>query len=200
MDEKPTAILKAEEVTDTAVVTPPVKTEETWSKFPPQVEDASSTGKKSSKGLWLVVIVLLIVALGVVGFIIYKGDLMSKSQIEATPTPTPASEPSPTEVPPTPAITDKSEVTIQILNGSGVVGQASKIAAALEKQDFRTPEVANFDGDKQTETMVKYTVKVDKSLVDELVTVLEESLSDVTATPDATLTDFDILVITGSSL
>lgn len=220
MDEKPTAILKAEEVHDTPTtmanpetpVTPPVLTtptstptpepphEDNWSKFPPQVDDmASGTSNKGGKGLLIFVIVLVFLAVGVVGFVVYKSNSMSKAPLVPEPTPTSGMtetiEPTAT---PAPGITDKSEVKIQILNGSGVVGQAGKIATALEKEDFKTPETANYDGDKQSDTTVSYTAAVDKSLVDEVVTVLKKTFTTVNATVSATLTDFDIQIVTGT--
>jgi len=139
MEEKPTAILQAEEVHDTPpVATAPVVEpphEDNWSKFPPQVDDmASGNQQKTGKGLMIFVIVLVLLAVGVVGFVIYKSNSMSKSPISVEPTPTPDAqvivEPTAT---PMPSITDKSEVKIQILNGSGIVGQAGQIATASSK-------------------------------------------------------------------
>ncbi len=206
MEEKPTAILQAEEVHDTPVVPPaPAPTvepphEDNWSKFPPQVDDMSSSNQsKGGKGLLIFVVVLVVLAVGVVGFVVYKSNSMSKAPISAEPTPMPETEVmvEPTATP-APSITDKSEVKIQVLNGSGIVGQAGQVATALEKEDFKTPEAGNFDGDKQAETIVNYTSDVDKSLVDEVVTILKKTFTTVNASVSATLTDFDIQIITGT--
>lgn len=197
MEEKAqTPILQAEEVSDTAVP----QGEDTWSKFPPQIDDVSqSQDSKAPKGLLMVVVILVLLAVGVVGFVVYKSNAMSKEQIAVVPTPTPdTSTPTPTDTPATPQITDKSVVKIQVLNGSGTVGQAGQIATALEKDDFKTPDTGNFDGDKQADTVVNYTASVDKSLVDEVVTVLKKSFTTVDASVSSTLTDFDIQVITGT--
>lgn len=210
MEEKPTAILQAEEVKEAPVAqeaaapapepAAAVPASETWSKFPPQVEDASQDQEsKAPKGLIIVVVILVLLAVGVVGFVVYKSNAMSKQQIAAVPTPTPGETESitPTDTPMA-TITDKSVVKIQVLNGSGIVGQAGQIATALEKDDFKTPDTGNFDGDKTKNTLVNYTTKVDKSLVDEVVTVLKKSFTSVDATVSSTLTDFDIQVITGT--
>lgn len=200
MEEKPTAILQAEEVTDSVVVEQTAMPNDTWSKFPPQIDDAGqSEESKTPKGLLIVVVILILLALGVVGFVVYKSNAMSKAQITDAPIPTP--EVSVVETPeatPTPGITDKSVVKIQVLNGSGIVGQAGQVATALEKDDFKTPDTGNYEGDKQAETVVNYTAGVDKTLVDEVVKVLKKTFTTVTAVASTSLTDFDIQVITGT--
>jgi hypothetical protein len=200
MEEKPTAILQAEEVTDLPGTEQTAMPSDTWSKFPPQIDDPSqSEESKAPKGLMIVVVVLILLALGVVGFVVYKSNAMSKAQITDTPIPTP--EVSVVETPeatPTPAITDKSVVKIQVLNGSGIVGQAGQVATALEKDDFKTPDTGNYDGDKQSETMVNYTASVDKTLVDEVVKVLKKTFTTVNVAVSTSLSDFDIQVITGT--
>lgn len=202
MEEKPTAILQAEEVKETPApvqpVTPPVAP--AAPVVMPQMDDNSSTSEsKASKGLVILVVALVLLAVGVVGFVVYKSNAMSKQQIAVLPTPTLSQEEtiSPTSIP-TPLITDKSVVKIQVLNGSGIVGQAGQVATLLEKDDFKTPDTGNFDGTKQKDTVVSYTASVDKSLVDEVVTVLKKSFTTVNASVSSTLTDFDIQIITGT--
>jgi len=201
MDEKPTAILQAEEVHD---VVPPVvaapPTSDTWTKFPPQINEiADNKESNGSKGLMIFVIVLILLAVGVVGFVFYKSSSMSNVPLAVNPSPTPEEtmEVVPT-VATTPKIADKSVVKIQVLNGSGIVGQAGQIATALEKVDFSTPDTGNFDGDKQNDTTVNYKENVDSTLVDEVVTVLKKTFTSVTASVSAALTDFDIQVVTGT--
>jgi hypothetical protein len=59
----------------------------------------------------------------------------------SNPTPTPTATP----VPPTPTPVDRSPISIQILNGSGVSGAAAKTAETLEGLGYTIADTGNAD-------------------------------------------------------
>lgn len=112
------------------------------------------------------------------------------------PTPEVAATPEPT-VTPTPQPVDKSEVKIEILNGTGKAGEASFVKAALEKLDFTEIEAANAESRDETSTTVTYSSSLPQSLVDEIVSMLEKSFADVKARKGTVSGGFDIRILTG---
>lgn len=172
---------------------------DTWSKFPPQVD--RSVTNKPSRGLMWLVIILIAVAVAVVGLAVRQ--FMTKSDSVRTvvsddsePTPT-VVEPTPT-LSPTPEITDKDEVTIQVLNASGVTGRAGKVATALEAIDFVDVETGNSDIDDQVETVIEYSPKVDMKIIEEIIAQLKEMFTNVRQVANTSLEDYHVLISTGT--
>lgn len=211
--EKPTVRLAAEEVVDevqdaddarmsqaSTPVSDEPKQPETWSKFPPQIDSTRTQVRQGTSKLTVVVIIILVAATVAISGMAYKKfmgtkDVSSESITAALPTPTDTPEPSPS---PTPEVTSKLDVDIQVLNGSGVTGQAGLVAGSLEKLGFPAPDAGNYDGDEVSVTQVLYSVKVDRAIVDEIVEELEKTFDSVEAELDEDLTDYHVQVITGT--
>ena len=90
---------------------------------------------KSKKTKLLVIVGAIILALVVVGFIIASRPKDTDEKKDTTTTPT--EEPSPTEKPKI----EKTEVTIQVLNGTGTPGQAGTAVKALEEAGYSTDNI-----------------------------------------------------------
>lgn len=148
--------------------------------------------ESSSRKKWLIIIVTaLLLGAGVAGFFYMR----SSSSETATVTPTPApieQEPMPTEEP----TVNKEDLKVKILNGSGVVGEATKVKTLLEGADFVVDSTANADNYdyKTTEIQVKSTVS--SSVTNELSELLETDYTVDTAELDDS-EDVDIVVIIG---
>lgn len=110
---------------------------------PPAVmpEIAMHTESRSKKKLLIWALVILIpVALLAGGIVLVKQGTLPLLSIAPSPTPTPTPEPTPTPQP-----VNKEDITIQILNGGGVPGAASKMKAFLEDKGYTVADVANAD-------------------------------------------------------
>ncbi len=119
---------------------------------------------------WKIGIAIAIIALMGIGyFMFFRGG--NKATVEPTPTPEQTvEEPTPTEVP---AI-DKKDIKIRILNGSGVVGEAGRVKAILEKAGFTVESTANADSYDHKETEIKAKGAIPSAVLDELKKLLNE--------------------------
>ncbi len=117
----------------------------------------------------------------------------------ATATPTPAQEP--TRAPtPTPAAVDKSEVSINILNGSGITGAAAKLESSLDSDGYNVITRGNADNSDYTDTIIRAKDTVSDAYLDELSEFLSEtySVSSDIETASGSADDADVTIIIGS--
>ncbi len=170
---------------------------EVWGKYPPPVEGGDKS--KPSRLLLATVIVLValtVAAIGVVGKQMFFNSNTSPRTIVADDTTAPTDTPEPTPSP-TPEVTSKDKVKIQVLNGSGVTGQAGKIATIIEKADFTSPDAGNAGVSDQIGTIVEYSPKVDMKIVDEIVALMKETFKSVDTKVNASLVTYHIVITTG---
>ena len=90
---------------------------------------------------------------------------------------------------------DLSIFSINVLNGSGVAGEAEKVATTLSNAGFASP---NADNQNYTDTIVGHKATVPQSVIDELVSSLESNytveISNDTLGEDG---DYDFIVTVG---
>jgi len=156
-----------------------------------------SGGRK--KLLLLFVIVFLFVGLLTSGFFYYlstqKGSLPGFAK---APTPTPAVE----VATPTPTVVeeeDLTEYTIEILNGSGKAGEAGKASTLLEDAGFEDIDTGNADSYDYTDTEVQVGKDVPATVYASLEKALSKSYSVVKSKDAPTDSEYDIVVIVGTS-
>lgn len=133
--------------------------------------------------MWKIIIGLVVIALlGAGGSLYYqsreKKNADEKTAMEETATPTPEEEPTPTAVE-----VDRAEYTVDILNGSGVVGRAGEVQTMLEDEDFSVGEVGNADNYDYEATEIQAGEDVTPAFLEELRDVLKEKY-DVSTTFD----------------
>lgn len=181
------------------------KVEETSDSKKEESSEEEEGSKKDKPGvgklLWIIIPTTLLVGALAGGVITYFSGYSS-----AVPEPTPTAQ---ATIPPdteqtTTETTDqekelqRSEVKIQVLNGSGVGGAAGKARDVLEKLGYVDVAVGNADSSTYTETEI--AAKKDKSDYAELVsTDLKDSYSlasEVGTVPDTS--DYDIIITLGS--
>lgn len=92
----------------------------------------------------------------------------------------------------------KGELTIQVLNGTGVSGLAGAIKTDLESSKYENIEVGNADEQNYEETVVFYKEGITSSVLEEIKSVLEKKFNSVSSELDSTgEQEFDIIIRTG---
>lgn len=91
---------------------------------------------------------------------------------DTTPTPEPTTKLEPTA---TPKEVDLSAYTIQILNGSGITGEAAKLKSALIDAGFKVGSTGNADLSDYTKTQISANKSVDKAYLEKLEETLDKT-------------------------
>lgn len=143
---------------------------------------------------WVVVVLAVVFLVGG-GLIVFLRGPVRLSSFMAKPTPTPTPAPTPT---PTPTVTiARSEITVQILNGGGVAGAASKLKKLLEEKGYKVSGTGNAQAYSYDKTEISV-----KSGKDAVLTLLQEDLKDSytigkTSTDLSDSVSYDARVIVG---
>lgn len=119
--------------------------------------------------------------------------------ITVLPTPVITRVPSPTIAPVSSASATlrKSQIKIDVLNGSGTAGQATVIKNSLASLGYVTIDTGN--AAEATEvTLVTFTPTVSTSLQQEIVAELKKSLAAISTQQVATADVYDVIITTGS--
>jgi len=160
------------------------------------VPESPKRKKSISPAFWIVIpgIFLLGAILG--GIVFYQRGI-NKGQQEANPTPTPVESSSPTASPS--ASIDLTKYTVDILNGSGIAGEAGRAKTLLTSAGFKVGTTTNAATYDYTKTIIKAKSTVDADFVSALSSALGKNyVVDTAQTLSATSTD-DIQIIIGSS-
>lgn len=182
--------------------------EETQPRPMPPASDVSFPQPKepASKGLNVKIIIAVV---GVIVIILVGGWLIlgSSSGGSQTPSPTPGGGlspfPSPKTTTPSPEPTPsaspmaKSEIKIEVLNGTGVPGEASFLQKELEKLGFEDIEAGNADEQDAKETVATYSREISPEVADEITARLEELYEKVRTRRATVSGGFDISITTG---
>ncbi len=119
------------------------------------IQQPLNTDTNSKKTLILIIILLLILAVG--GFMLFKNKSSIKKLVaRPTPTPAPTATPAPTEAP---KILERSQWSLEVLNGSGVTGLAKKVGDKLQGLGY--PVVKTGNADKSNYLTTQILVKKD---------------------------------------
>lgn len=166
----------------------------------PLAESASPVAKSRLTPTTLKIIlgiaILLLVA------IIVGGVLRAKNSPKSTvPTPTPVASPTPTPIPiatATPAPVDLTELSVQVLNGSGIAGQAGVVKDLLVEAGFDADNIKTGNADNYDYT--KTIVSLNSSVPDSVYTTIRTELVDYQVSqgdPLTTTSDYDIVITVG---
>jgi len=176
----------------------------------PQVgfPDQQTSKGKSKFSKWIFAIIGALIVAGVAAFFVFKVNSADNSSVEGvssedpsqdlgtfpTPAPQETQSPAPTA---TPEPVDKSEISVEILNGTGKAGEASFLKSELEDIGIENIEAANADEQNETRTTVTFSRDLSKVHTDEITQLLKDLYEDV-STRKGTLTGgIDIRIITG---
>lgn len=171
-------------------------------------EPVVTTEKKKNLFVYFVVVALITFFLGlafIVGgsFALQNKDislpeftqLLGMSEEEPTPEPTTKLEPTATPEP-----VDLSKYTIQVLNGSGVTGEAAKLKTALIDAGFKVGSTGNADLSDYTKTQISASKSVDKAYLKKLEETLEKTyvLDSSAPSTGSTPQGADVVITIGS--
>lgn len=92
----------------------------------------------------------------------------------------------------------KEDLKIQVLNGSGVAGQAGSIKERLESLSFGNISTGNSPFDNKSETVASYSARVSEKDKDEIKGVLELNFGKILSGNENSGTQYDITIITGT--
>ncbi|MBI4079531.1 MAG: LytR C-terminal domain-containing protein [Candidatus Levybacteria bacterium] len=138
-------------------------------------DDSQESGSGVKKTLlWFVLLVLLAIIVGGIAFFAYQlglqnGQEQAKKEIVSV---TPTEAAAPTE---TTEEIDKGAYSIQVLNGSGISGEAARARDLLEGEDFVVTDIGNADSDDNEKTIIAKKNDIDDKYLAELKKVLEAS-------------------------
>jgi hypothetical protein len=131
-----------------------------------EITSESNTSQSTGK-LIKIILLLLIILVGIVGWVMYfsaqNPNLFSSINLGGTP---PSPTPTTTPVPPSPTPVDRSVVSIQILNGSGVSGAAAATAETLEGIGYTITGTGNADNSDYQATEIYTTPNFPENLTD----------------------------------
>ena len=155
------------------------------------------SSKSKKKKFAILFVIVLLAGIGV--YLIVKG-LGSKEEltIVASPSPTVAgisNEMQDSAGTPIPAA-DKGTISIQILNGTGIPGEASFLQAKLKALGYTKVDAGNASSNDNETTTVTFSSSLSPDVVSELTDLLKETYKSVETKTSSSLTG-DAQVVTG---
>ncbi len=162
--------------------------------FPGATPAPRSSSKKNWK--WLLVLILFLLVIGGVTFFVFKSSKSSSLDQSPTPEATIGSVESPS---PTPVATpaDKSKVNIQVLNGTGIAGEAGLLVDQLKQLGYTNVTAGNATTQNATDTQVTFATTVGQDVVAEITGKLQSMYTNVTTSNSSLPTGIDIQITTG---
>lgn len=165
--------------------------------FPGAMPAPSTQPTSNGNWKWLVILILFLIVIGAVTFFVFKSS-RGVSTENASPTPA-ATDMSNVATPvPSPSATpaDKTQLKIQVLNGTGIAGEAGLLTSALKALGYTDITAGNASTQNATDTQVTFASTVSQDVVTEITNKLKDMYTSVT-TGNSTLSGFDIQVVTG---
>lgn len=165
-------------------------------------EPFSDNPNENDSFSWKKVILFAIIA-AAIGFAIVGGYLYLKSGYKVDISrngDTDKSIEMPTKEPtPTTTAVDKSKYQIEVLNGSGIAGEAANVQEILEDAGFSVGAIGNADSANYTDTIIAANEDVEEEFINELKKALEKrgpvEIEELSSDEDG-----DVVVTAGSSL
>lgn len=97
-------------------------------------------------------------------------------------------------------ILEKSEITISILNGSGISGQASSIQSQLQSLKYSQIEAGNAQNQNRTTTLIQSSSNIPENYISEIKTELGKTLDSIETETSSTLETSNIIITTGKPI
>lgn len=169
---------------------------------------ASGPPRRSGKKVLVLVGVFLVLGVLIVGGV-FSLRSRGEKEVESLPveevTPSPAEESpgdisqvTPTATPAAEAVEiDLQDYSVQVLNGSGVPGEAGRVDDLLVAGGFETIDLGNADSYDYTDTEVSLREGTPKAVFDSIEDSLGESYTVVKGDAVARDADYDVVVVVG---
>ncbi|QQS38715.1 LytR C-terminal domain-containing protein [Candidatus Woesebacteria bacterium] len=166
---------------------------------PNKVRDRGS--KKRGKSIIFILIIIIIVA-GLAGgawYLLREPEIDTQSSpsqnLTMPETRTPTSTPVPTVAPKEDV--DRKDVQVQILNGTGIAGEAGLLQGKFEALGYTSIDVDNAEDQDNEDTSITFSKELPDTLVDEITEELEKVFITVKTKKATSTTEYDVVVITG---
>jgi len=166
----------------------------------PVLNTLDEEGESSNSISWKKIFLYTFVAAGI-GILIllaclylfknYNVTVEKKAESKELTLPSTAPTPTTTEV-------DKEAYEINVLNGSGIAGEAATVQKLLEDAGFKVSTIGNADNQEYTDTEISAKSSVDEEYINELEKTLKERGDVKIVDAPSTQTD-DVVVTVGSS-
>lgn len=178
------------------------KAEEVLQSLETAHKEHRNNNRKFSLKLLFALTVLIALVIGFIagGLYVYTTGMQNANSEEvepeeslesiATPEPTPSPSPTPEPV-------DISELTVSVLNGSGVIGAAGNAENLLEDAGFTVGNTGNASRFNYTDTVIQVKEDVPQSVIDQLEETLSEDYSVEIGDNLPDTSQYDIVVTVG---
>jgi hypothetical protein len=143
----------------------------------------------------VIILIVILIILGVGGYFIFKrGGESTEEDINSNTIPfieeeTPIATATPKPV-------DKSSISIEVQNGTGIAGEAGYLADQLKLLGYSKVKAGNAEDQTYTATSVTFIKTISPQIQDEITGKLKTIYQEVQVKTSSTLTD-DVLVVTG---
>jgi hypothetical protein len=171
---------------------------------PDTTKDVEKGSSFNFKSFFLMLFVILLISAVIGGLFYYRAKVEQVSvapEEETTQQPDEAEE-SENETTPTPPAIDPdfAELSVNVLNGSGIGGEAGRLRTTLNPIGFKNIDVGNASSANHTTTTVQMKESLPDSVYEKLKEILETSY--VVEKSDTAITEssqYDIIITIGSS-
>jgi hypothetical protein len=151
----------------------------------------------SSKLPKLIILLVILIILGIGGYLIFKKGGQSNEE-EISPTTEPLIEGGETTpiATATPVPVDKSKIKIEVQNGTGIAGEAAYVSDQLKLLGYSNVKAGNAEDQTYTAASVTFIKTISTQVQDEITGKLKVIYQEVQVKTSSTLTN-DVLIITG---
>lgn len=147
-----------------------------------QETQMSQNNQKSflQKNIWLILLVSLLLIGFIVGALYFRFKFTSKINEKEVTTVTTAVIVSPTPQAPQLIKVSKEEMEIQVLNGSGIAGQAGKVKEQLEALGYKNIQTGNAEVNEEETTVILFKTSVASESAQEIIEGVKKVVKEVT--------------------
>lgn len=174
-------------------------------KEEPTPESQGDDGAFDTRYFFIPAIVIVVVLVLVGGYLLlgsgraafnFRLPFLSKSNSNeaANVSASPAASPAAGEQ----KVKDKSSIAVEVVNGTGIEGQAGRVKADLEGLGFSDVTTANGEVSGDVATNVEYAAEVDSSIRDEVESELKKTFEQVEVSSGVSDSNYQIIVTTGT--
>lgn len=142
-----------------------------------------------------------LVSMAGINFLLKKSSFeipfISRKTVEVTPSPEPTITVEPTKI----TVVNLEEYNIEVLNGSGITGAASKLKEALTTEGFKVISAGNANKSDYTDTIISAKKKVSSAYLEKLKENLKKTYTVVfdSKTLISEASEADVVITIGSS-